>query len=399
MKTPPCFFLLIWLAILPAAYSQPNGIVEGRLINRTDPTIIARGATVEVIELGGGMSIVKAATTDASAKFRIEGLPENQRLMIRVNYKEANYHGQLSFNSSGKAYVEIEVYEPTVSMKEIPVEGIQMAFQMVGNQLRSMETITFINKTRPPRTFTSPEGNFRISKPPGIVEPPQIRVTAPGSSMPLVQPALESADGKSYYSLYPLRPGVTTFEVQQILPYANRSYTYTRRFYQDAGPIDIGVIPQDLTLSGRGLSKIETNTQNNFAVYRSAPIKAGSEIVWTFSGGTPVSGPESSETAGSNSTVTAMPGSVGRNALIIGPLLLLGFILVLWYAFSRSQNGSREAGGTHIRQLKELSEQLINSVAELDHRYEVRSIGRQEFQEQREESKRRLRRISLLLKK
>jgi hypothetical protein len=397
MKTLRFPVLLLWITIVPAAHSQQNGVVDGRIVNGTDPSIVARDADLEVIELTAGMRIIKTATADASGRFRIEGLPENHRLMIRATYKAANYYAQVSFDSVGKASVEIEVFEPTASIKEIRVEGVQMAFQAVGDQLKSLETITFNNKTKPPKIYMNPEGNFRFSKPPGIFEVPKIRVTAPGSSMPLVQAALESPDGQSYYTLYPLRPGSTSFEVQQILPYTNRSYTYVQRFYQDVGPIDIGVTPQDLALSGQGLSKIQTDSQRNFAVYLSGPVKAGSELVWTFSGGTPFSEPESSETAG-NSTVTSMPGSVGRNALVIGPLLLLGFVLVLWYAFNHFQNGPQKASDLRTRRLKERREQLLNFIADLDYRYETNSIDRQEFLKKREVGKRRLRRISMFLR-
>jgi len=396
MKTLRFPIFLLWLTILPAAYSQQKGIVEGRLVDKTNPSIIARGVELEVIELGGGMDIIKTAATDSSGKFRIEGLPQGQRMVIRANYKGANYHGQVNFDATGKANVEIEVFEPTTSMKDIQVEGVRMAFQATGDQLKSVETVTFNNKTKPPKTYANPEGSFRISKAPGILEPPQIRVTAPGSSLPLVQSALESPDGQSYYSLYPIRPGVTTFEVQQLLPYASRSYTYTKKFYQGSGSVDIGVIPQDMVLSGEGLSKIQTDSQKNFSIYMSAPIKAGSDVVWTFSGGTPVA--EESSQSTTEATVTAMPNSVGRNALLIGPLMLMGFILVLWYAFNH-QNGSSKAADMQSRQLKERREQLLNTIADLDHRYEIQSVDRQEFLKEREESKRQLRRISLLLKK
>ena len=151
----------------------------------------------------------------------MDGLPESGRLMIRVSYKDVNYHRQFNLGANGRSTVEIEVYEPTTSMKDIEAGESRMAFQMVGDQVRSLESVTFNNKTKPPRTFMNPEGNFRFSKPPGIVEPPEVRVTAPGSAMPLVQAPLESPDGQSYYSLYPLRPGVTSFEVQQVLPYSN----------------------------------------------------------------------------------------------------------------------------------------------------------------------------------
>jgi hypothetical protein len=215
--------------------------------------------------------------------------------------------------------------------------------------------------------------------------------------MPLVQAPLESADGQSYYSLYPLKPGTTTFEVQQVLPYSNRTYTFANRFYQDIASMDIGVSPKDMALSGQGLSKVSTDSQQNFSVYMSGPIKAGSEIAWTFSGGTPTSAPESSETA-ENSRIEAMPDAIIRNALIIGPLLLMCFILALWYAFHRMQKGSQKTVSPRSKELRNRREQLLNSIADLDHRYEIHTLDRQEFLRQREEHKRRLRRISLLLK-
>jgi hypothetical protein len=395
MKNKTILPLLLILTIIPSAYPQQSGIIEGRLINLTDSSIVARSVELEIIELGGGMSIIKSARTDESGNFRIDGIPTDQRLMVRVNYKGVNYHGQATFNA-GRAHVEIGVYEPTTSMKDIRVDSFHMAFQMVGDHLRSLETVTFNNQTKPPRTYSVSDGNFRISKPDGIVELPQIRVTAPGSSMPLSQSALESADGRSYYSLYPLRPGVTAFEVQQLLPYSKKSYTYVTHFYQDVPYVDVGVVPHDVVLSGKGLSKIHSDPQKNFSVYVTGPIKAGTELIWEFSGGT--AAPESTAPESTESTeVTAVPNVIGRNALIIGPLLLMGLILVLWYAYN--QKGNRAKADFQVRQLRDHREQLLNSIAELDHRYGTHSLGKEEFTKQREEIKRRLRRVSLLLKK
>jgi len=360
---------------------------------------------LELLELSGGMSIIKTSKTDAAGKFRMEGLPESQQLMIRATYQGANYHSQLSFDSAGKAHVEMEIFETTTSMKDIQVEGSQMAFQIAGDRLQAVETIIFNNKTNPPMVVVQPEGTFRISKTPGILEPPKMRVTAPGTSLPLVQAALESADGQSYYSLYPLRPGMTTFESQQTFSYAERKFTYVKKFYQDIKSIDIGVIPQDLVLSGKNLTKIQTNSSENFSVYRSAPILAGSEVSWTLSGGTPVPAAQAAAPAAApaeesgNSPIAPMPVEVQRNVFIIGPLLLLGLVLVLWYAFNHSREGSRKAADSHIQQLKERREELLNSIAEIDHRLETDAIGDEEYLKQREEGKRQLRKVSLLLKK
>ena len=161
--------------------------------------------------------------------------------------------------------------------------------------------------------------------------------------------------------------------------------------------MEIGVSPVDMILSGQNLSKVSTDAQQNFAVYRSGPIKAGSEVAWTFSGGTASSEPEYFRSGGS-SRVEAMPDIIGRNALVIGPLLLMGFILVLWYAFNQMQKAPEKTMNPRNRELKDRREQLLNAIADLDHRYEINALGRQEFLRQREENKRRLRRISLLLK-
>ena len=397
MKKTDLFLILFWLALLPAGFAQQKGIVEGRLVNGTDPGIVPRSVELDVVELGAGMNIIKTAATDNTGKFRIEGLPETGRLMIRAVYRDVNYHSQFSMDASGKARVEIMVFEPTISMQGIRVESAGMAFQMAGDQLKSLNTITFINATKPPKTLMNPDGNFRFPKPPGITELPNIRVTAPGSSMPVVQSALESPDGQSYYSLYPLKPGITKFEVQQALPYANRNYIYKARFYQDIASMEIGVSPADLALLGQGLSKVSVDTQQNFAIYRSTDIKAGSEAVWTLSGGTPTAGGTASETA-EDARVEAAPDVIGRNALIIGPLVLAGFVLVLWYAFNRMQKGPHPAGNPRARELKERREQLLNTLADLDHRHEINALDRQEFQKLRDENKRRLRRIALLLK-
>jgi len=42
---------------------------------------------LDIVELGAGMRILKTTATDSSGRFRVEGLPEGGRLMLRVNYK------------------------------------------------------------------------------------------------------------------------------------------------------------------------------------------------------------------------------------------------------------------------------------------------------------------------
>ena len=401
------FLLPLLCSALTAAsaslFGQGGGVVEGKLVNGTDLSRAAAKVNVEVVSPAGGMSILKTAATDAAGKFRFDGLPTDQPLLVRANYQSVNYNGQVSFDAAGKANVEIRIYEPTNSMAGILAEGVRMGFQLNGDRLDSLETIAFNNQTNPPRTFTSPDGVFRFAKAPGLLEPPRVDVTGPGSTMPVTQSALESADGKSYYTLYPLRPGTTTFEIEQQLPYAGKTYAYRKIFYQDVSSYDVGVIPADMDLSGPGLKKVQNDAQRNFAVYSGGPVKAGTEIVWTFSGGTqpppqPASDPMGQNQGGGSGEVKNMPNTVGLNALIIGPLLLIGFMVVLWFGYSQLQlaEGKTDA---QTGELKRRREQLLNFIADLDIRREKDMVDQREYVRQRESGKRQLRRIAMLLKR
>ena len=388
---------LVFVA-LPAARAQGRGVVEGKLVNGTDPSIIAAGVDLDVIGLGGGMSILKSIASDSGGRFRVEGLPTDSPTLIRANYHSANYNAPVNFDSSGKAYVEIRIFETTTSFKGIEVDTVRMAFQLTGERLRALESYSFRNETAPPRTFMSSDGNFRFSKAPGILELPQLSATGPGATMPLMQNPLETPDGQSYYSLYPLRPGVTSFEVEQSLPYNNRSYVYRKKFYQDVGSFQIGVIPQDMALSGEGLSKGQVDSQQNFAIYSGGPVKAGTEVTWTFSGGTPLPEPTATESGG-ESKIEPVPTMVGQNSMIIAPLLLMGFIVILWYATNRAPATAPGSQDPRIKALKDRREQLLTLLATLDSRYEAQGLDRREYFRQREHGKRQLRRIFMLLGK
>ena len=389
-------WLILLLISLSTAQAQGSGVIEGKLVNGTDPRIVASGVDLEVIRLGGGMTALKSAQTDSAGRFRIEGLPTDAPLLVRANYKSVNYHGRVDFKSSSQATVEIEIYETTTSMKGIRIDDVRLGFKMEGEHLLSLETCSFINETNPKRTFMSMEGNFRFAKAPGIESPPQLSVTGPGAAMPLNQPPLESPDGQSYYSLYPLRPGKTTFVVEQSLPYHDSSYSYRKKFYQDTPAYQIGVIPRDMEVKGEGLQKFHDDPKTNFAFYNGSPVKAGTEVVWVFAGGTPV--PAAADESG-ESRIKPFPTEIGQRVLWIGPLLLMALIAVLWYAYNTIPAKVSKSQDPRIKELRDRRDRLMNLVASLDHRHEGGALERAKYVRLRGQAKSQLRRIALLLGK
>jgi hypothetical protein len=392
-------------ALLPTfAHAQGRGIAEGRLVNVSNPANIPAQVTLDVISLAGGMSVVKSAVTDAAGKFKIEGLPTDSSLLIRASYGEVKYYGQAAFDASGKAQVDIQIYEATTSLQGITLETGQLAFKLAADGLSTLESYTYKNESKPLRSFMRADGTFRFSKAPGIAEPPMLSVMGPGATMPVNQPPLESPDGQSYYSQYPLRPGTTTFEVAQVLPYQGGGYTYRKKFFQDMPALGIGVVPRDMKLSGNGLTLTREDAAQNMALYSTGPIKAGTEVVWTFSGGTPVveipqpmAEPPAAPMEGPG--VRPMPTEIGRNAVVIGALMLIGFVIILWYAHNRvvvSEQGSQDARN---QELKERREQLLDYVVALDLKHEKQELGEREYQRLREQAKRHLRRVMMLVSK
>lgn len=92
-----------------------------------------------------------------------------------------------------------------------------------------------------------------------------------------------------------------------------------------------------------------------------------------------------------------MPNVIGQNALVLGPLVLMALIGVLWYAFTQVPERSVGDQNPRLKALGEQRDQLLNHMAALDHRHESQALERREYVRQREQAKRQLRRIALLL--
>jgi len=71
---------------------------------------------------------------------------------------------------------------------------------------------------------------------------------------------------------------------------------------------------------------------------------------------------------------------------------------VLWYALQNMpESGSKQ--DSRIKELRARRDQLLNYLANLDHRAESQTVDQREYRRERELGRRQLRRIELLLKK
>jgi hypothetical protein len=94
-----------------------------------------------------------------------------------------------------------------------------------------------------------------------------------------------------------------------------------------------------------------------------------------------------------------MPNEVGRNALLIGPLLLMAMIAVLWYAHNTIVLRPAKGPDTPTRELRARRDSLLEVIDQLDASSEEGTLERREHARRREAAKRQLRRVIMLLGK
>ena len=168
-----------------------------------------------------------------------------------------------------------------------------------------------------------------------------------------------------------------------------------KEFFQNVDFFQIGVIPQDMNVEGAGLKRVRVDTAKNIAVYAGGPVNAGSELRWTFSGGTPVAASEGSGEA----RIRPMPNLVGQYAFVIGPLMLMAFMVALWYAFNNLPEKQPKGHDPRTRELRALRDRLLEIMAVLDERFENKELDQREYGRRRLQAKSQLRRIAMLLGK
>ena len=125
-------------------------------------------------------------------------------------------------------------------------------------------------------------------------------------------------------------------------------------------------------------------------------MRAGSEVAAVFSGGTAQA---ASDQASSEPKIKPMPNRIGRNTLLIAPILLMALVAILWYAHNAIVFRPVKGQDARVRELRARRDKLLDLIAGLDSRNEDGSLERRDYVRQRQQAKRELRRVAMLLGK
>jgi hypothetical protein len=267
-------FLIVALLALSAGASAAT--ITGTVTNGTNHTPAA-GDAVTLIALDQRMQEIAKTKTDAQGHFSIDA-PDPGMHLIRIDHQGAAYFQPAPPNTPN---VNAQVYDVAAVVAGVTTVANVMRVETDPQGLRVTQSFFIKNDSSPPRTQYS-KRSYEFYLPPDA----QIEgsaAEAPGG-MPVQSSPVPLEDKGHYAFLFPLRPGVTQFQLSYRLPYSG-SLAFDQKF---ANPTDSFVVMMPKSMSfkpGGGVSFQSLNNETPGALtYLVRNASASRPIGFTVSG-------------------------------------------------------------------------------------------------------------------
>jgi hypothetical protein len=185
----------------------------------------AAGDDVVLITLGQGMEESGRTKADSKGNFSFN-LKEQGPHLIRAIHQGVTYHRMAP---PGTTSVEVEVFDVAKKLEGLDVVADMMRVQAEQGQLEVQRMFAVENKSKPPRTQMN-ERNLEFYLPEGAKIVESSATTAGGN--PLNTAPVPVDDKKTRFAfLFPLRPGITQFEVAYTVPYTGSANLDPKSIY------------------------------------------------------------------------------------------------------------------------------------------------------------------------
>lgn len=211
-------FLTILLTALAPAQTL-TGTVKNSTTGKP-----AAGDEVVLLKLAQGMEEAGRTKTDAKGHFSFKLDDAQSPHLVRAIHQEVTYHRMAP---PGSTSVELEVYD-VAKIDGIAIVADIMRVQVEQGQLEVMRAFAVQNTSNPPRTQMN-ERNLEFYVPEGAKVIDGSAMTAGGQPITSA-PVPESGKKDRYSFIFPLRPGVTQFQVAFQLPIPAAPISIPNRF-------------------------------------------------------------------------------------------------------------------------------------------------------------------------
>ena len=314
----------------------------------------AAGDEVVLLKLAQGMEEAGRTKTDAKGQFSFKLDDAQSPHLVRAIHQEVTYHRMAP---PGTTSVELEVYDVAKKIDGIAVVADIMRVQVEQGQLEVMRAFAVQNTSKPPRTQMN-ERNLEFYVPAGAKVIDGTAMTAGGQ--PINSAPVPESEKKDRYSfVFPLRPGITQFQVAFQLPYSGSANLDPKSIY----PLEhfVAILPKSMQFaasSAAAFKPMKDPNQPDSNVQVASNTTVGQNLAFKVSGEGVLEsrqegdGSQGSGGAAQGGEATARPGGgLGPPIDAPDPLqkyrwwILGGFAAVLViggvYVASRQQSAAR----------------------------------------------------------
>ena len=348
---------LVLLFASLAASQTLTGIVKNATTGKP-----AAGDDVVLFKLGQGMEESGRTKTDAKGQFSFKLDDAQAPHLVRAVHQDVTYHRMAP---PGTTSVAIDVYDVAKKVDGIQVVADIMRIQAGQGQMAVTREFGVQNTSNPPRTQMN-EHNLEFNIPDGaqVIDESATATTEGGN--PLRSSPVPEGEKNRYSFIFPLRPGLTRFEVTYQLPYSGSANLDPKSPY----PLEhfVVMLPKAMQFtaaaSSSGFKPINYPNEPDATVQVASNTTPGQNLAFKISGeGTLDAGQEAGAQGSSGGEQSSAPGpgasqSSGRPGGGLGPpidapdplqkyrwWILGGFAGVLliggFYVASRQQSAAR----------------------------------------------------------
>ncbi len=239
----------------------------------------AAGDEVVLLKLGEGMEEAGRTKTDAKGNFSFTLDGAQSPHLVRAIHQEVTYHRMAP---PGTTSVEIEVYDAAKRVEGISVVADVMRFQVEQGQLEIVRGFAVQNASNPPRTQMN-DRSLEFYAPEGAQIVEGSATTQGGNSLKSMP--VQEGEKNRYSFTFPLRPGMTQFEVAYQIPYTGIANIDPKTIY----PLQhfVAMLPKGMVFSaapGTGYQVMNDPNQPDATVQVASSTKTGQALAFKISG-------------------------------------------------------------------------------------------------------------------